>query len=185
MLLYIYNIHYVNEYIATEDVTINDEIEIAPPYTEIAPPATIAGKCWCFNPETNAWDKQVDDYRGTTIYATANSTIVDKVKFVGNIPDGYTIVTPPADNRTYKFVNNQWIAIIEPKIFTKLSIRRACRTLGLETKLDALLASNELFKKDWDDAQDIDLADAITSQALRTNAFSDAEYDSIIEELQK
>jgi hypothetical protein len=42
-------------------------------------------------------------------------------------------------------------------IFTKLQIRRACRALGLEEKLNTLLQSNEIFAADWTDAQDIDL----------------------------
>ena len=185
MLLYIYNQHYMNEYVATEDVAINDVNEISAPYTATAPPAPIAGKCWCYNADSGSWNKQVDDFRGTTIYAVTNSTVVSKVKFVGSIPDGYTMIAPPDNNKTYSFNGSEWIAIVEPKIFTKLAIRRACRTLGLENKLDALLESNELFKKDWDDAQEIDLADSITSKALRTNAFTDSEYDSIIGELQK
>lgn len=185
MLLYIYNQHYMNEYVATEDVAINDANEILAPYTATAPPAPIAGKCWCYDADSGSWNKQVDDFRGTTIYAVTNSTIVDKVKFVGGIPDNFTMIQPPADNRTYSFNGSEWVAVVEHKIYTKLAIRRACRNLGLENKLDELLSSNALFKKDWDDAQEIDLADAITSQALRTNAFTDSEYDSIIGELQK
>jgi hypothetical protein len=38
-----------------------------------------------------------------------------------------------------------------------LQIRRACRTLGIEDKLNALLKSNEIFAADWADAQNIDL----------------------------
>lgn len=185
MLLYIYNQHYMNEYIATEDVAINDVNEISAPYTAVEPPAHVAEKCWCYDADAGSWNKQVDDFRGATIYATANSTITNTIKFVGDVPDGYTMIEPPDNDKTYSFNGSEWIAIVEPKIFTKLAIRRACRTLCLEEKLDALLSSNEMFKKDWDDAQEIDLADEITSQALRTNAFTDVEYDSIIGELQK
>lgn len=69
------------------------------------------------------------------------------------------------------------------KVFTKLAIRRACRALGLEEKLDTLLASNETFKADWMDAQEIDLADPYTVQALQ--AFTEEEYNALYDELTK
>ena len=185
MKLYIYNINNKNEYIASEEVEITNEAEIVPPYTAVPVPAAIAGKCWCFDDMDNAWTHTVDDHRGKTIYNSANSLITEKVKFVGDVKDGFTLVAPPDTDKAYCFNGTSWDVIIIPKIFTKLAIRRACRNLGLESKLDALLASNELFKKDWDDAQEINLADSITSQALRTNAFTDAEYDAVIEELLK
>lgn len=50
-------------------------------------------------------------------------------------------------------------------VFTKLQIRRALRSLGQEAILDTALA-NEAFRKDWNDAQDIDLEDAVFKQAL-------------------
>lgn len=185
MILYIYNVNNKNEFIGTQELEITNEDEIIPPYTAVPVPAAITGKCWCFDDKINSWTHAVDDRRGQIIYNTANSLITEKVKFVGNVKDGFTLVAPPDNNKTYSFNGSEWIAIVEPKIFTKLAIRRACRTLGLENKLDALLESNSLFKKDWDDAQEIDLADSITSQALRTNAFTDSEYDGIIGELQK
>lgn len=49
--------------------------------------------------------------------------------------------------------------------FTKLQIRRALRVLGQEAALDTLLA-DETFKKDWQDAIEIDLNDTLTKQAL-------------------
>ena len=50
--------------------------------------------------------------------------------------------------------------------FTKLQIRRAMRELEIESTLDGLLDSNATFKADWNDAQEIDLADPLTVQAL-------------------
>ncbi len=69
------------------------------------------------------------------------------------------------------------------RVYTKLAIRRACRALGLETKLDALLASNGTFRSDWLDAQEIDLDDPYTVQALE--AFTAEEFAAIQEELEK
>lgn len=52
--------------------------------------------------------------------------------------------------------------------FTKLQIRRAMRAQGQEAALDALLASNATFAADWADAQEIDLNDEVTQQALQS-----------------
>lgn len=185
MILYIYNINHLNEYIATVEVNIKDENEIQAPYTAVPVPAAVAGKCWLYDAEAQEWNKQIEDHRGMTIYNTANSLYTDIVKFVGKMKTGFTLTAPPDNVNAYSFNDGKWEVIKTPKIYTKLAIRRACRTLGLENKLDALLESNSLFKKDWDDAQEINLADSITSQALRTNAFTDAEYDAVIEELLK
>jgi hypothetical protein len=51
-------------------------------------------------------------------------------------------------------------------IYTKLAIRRAMRSLGIESQLDALLDSSSMFRADWTDATEIDLADPVLLQAL-------------------
>lgn len=61
---------------------------------------------------------------------------------------------------------------VEKTVYTKLEIRRACRELKLENKLNALLAANSLFAADWADAQEIDLSDPILLQALAGGAFT-------------
>jgi hypothetical protein len=50
--------------------------------------------------------------------------------------------------------------------YTKLAIRRAMRTLGTEQQLDDLLSASDLFRKDWADAQDINLSDPVLCDAL-------------------
>lgn len=65
------------------------------------------------------------------------------------------------------------------RIYTKLQIRRACRKLGLETLLDSLLESNPQIKNDWQDAQEINLADPVLMDAVN-NGIIDA---SIIEQI--
>jgi len=54
--------------------------------------------------------------------------------------------------------------IASVSIVKKLDIRRAMRKLGIEAKLDALLTNVE-FKKDWDDATEINLKDDPMVQA--------------------
>lgn len=56
-------------------------------------------------------------------------------------------------------------AAIAKNKFTKLQIRRAMRSLGIEAILDELL-TNEAFAKDWADAIEIDLSDPMTAQAM-------------------
>lgn len=73
----------------------------------------------------------------------------------------------------------QFTVVKNTNIFTKLQIRRACRALGLEEKLNTLLQSNEIFAADWTDAQDIDLQDAILKQALLMGNFTEQEIITI------
>ena len=51
-------------------------------------------------------------------------------------------------------------------VFSKLAIRRAMRSLGIEAKLDALLSSSDTFRADWTDTQEIDLSDPVLMEAL-------------------
>lgn len=67
----------------------------------------------------------------------------------------------------------------EQTVFTKLAIRRAMRTLGIETKLDALLNASDTFRADWTDAQEIDLADPVLTAALATGGITESEISQI------
>lgn len=64
-------------------------------------------------------------------------------------------------------------------VFTKLKIRRAMRQLGIEDKLNTLLAASETFAADWADAQDIDLGDPVLLQALQMGDISAEEIEQI------
>lgn len=64
-------------------------------------------------------------------------------------------------------------------VFTRLQIRRAMRDLGIEEKLDTLLDSSDTFKKDWNDAQDINLADPVYLQALASGSITEQEIEDI------
>ena len=63
--------------------------------------------------------------------------------------------------------------------YTKLQIRRACRALGIESKLNDLLSSNAIFAADWSDAQEIDLQDEILKQALMQGNFTQTDIQQI------
>ena len=71
----------------------------------------------------------------------------------------------------------------ERTVFAKLEIRRAMRSLGIEEKLDALLSQNETFRKDWQDAREIDLNDEITKKALESGGINENEIFKIREQM--
>ena len=66
-----------------------------------------------------------------------------------------------------------------PTVFTKLQIRRAMRGLGIEAKLDALLEGSAMFRSDWQDAQEIDLADPVLVQALAAGSITAEEIEAV------
>ena len=67
----------------------------------------------------------------------------------------------------------------EQTVFTKLAIRRAMRTLGIESKLDSLLNASDTFRADWTDAQEIDLADPVLLSALAYGGLTESEIAQI------
>ena len=71
----------------------------------------------------------------------------------------------------------------ERTVFAKLEIRRAMRSLGIEQKLDDLLSQNETFRKDWQDAREIDLNDEITKKALESGGITENEIFKIREQM--
>ena len=114
------------------------------------------------------------------------------------IEDGKIIFPPHNDgNRCNVHLDPVWLAehgfrdmsdeelapyrpkLPEQTVFSKLSIRRAMRSLGIEAKLDALLNASETFRTDWTDAQDIDLADPVLTAALATGGVTAAEIEQI------
>ena len=80
--------------------------------------------------------------------------------------DGRAVFNPTADQlRAAGYVETETPARRTVTVFTKLQIRRALRALGQEAVLDSALA-DEAFRKDWNDAQDIDLEDEVFKRAL-------------------
>lgn len=64
-------------------------------------------------------------------------------------------------------------------IFTKLEIRRACRALGIQEKLNFLLDSADQIKSDWLDAQQIDLSDQMFVKAVELGVFTAEEIQNV------
>ncbi len=132
--------------------------------TVTPPPEAQTGYAAVWNGK--AWE-QIEDHRGETVWKSYAESMT--IKELGPVPDGWTAEQPEQP------------AGPEVKVFTKLAIRRACRKLGLEEKLDNLLNSNATFKSDWTDAQEIDLNDPYTAEAMK--AFTEEEYQAILAEL--
>ena len=69
-------------------------------------------------------------------------------------------------------------------VFTKLQIRRALRALNQESVLDSAL-ENEAFRKDWNDAQEIDLEDEVFKQALAARGISERQMRQVIIQIRR
>ena len=103
-----------------------------------------------------------------------------------NDGDRYNVHLDPAWLAEHGFLDmsEEELAPYRPKhseqtVFSKLAVRRAMRTLGIEAKLDALLSASDTFRADWTDAQEIDLADPVLTVALSTGGISAEEISQI------
>lgn len=101
--------------------------------------------------------------------------------------DGYKKY--PYDISHYEIKNDEIVEKIipppEPKsIFTKLQIRRAMRQLGIEDKLNDILANNFQFYSDWNDAQEIDLNDSMMQTAIQEGYITQEIINAIREIIQ-
>ncbi len=137
-------------------------------------------KAVCYNPVTRTWDAEIPDYRYLKSYRKSDSRIMRIINEPGEIQQDETLTAPPNDSDSFVMESGEWVAA--NKIFSKLQIRRACRSLNLETKLDLLLG-NEIFRKDWNDAQEIDLSDPVLLQALEAGNWSTDEIQSILHQM--
>lgn len=100
--------------------------------------------------------------------------------------DGFEKFSKSIGNYTIQnseIVERQIEPIAPNSMFSKLQIRRAMRELGIENVLDQILANNEQFKKDWNDAQEIDLNDPLIQNAIQEGLISQEIIDSIKEVL--
>ena len=103
-----------------------------------------------------------------------------------NDGDRYNVHLDPAwlAEHGFRDMSEEELAPYRPKppeqtVFSKLAVRRAMRSLGIEGKLDALLNASDTFRADWSDAQEIDLADPVLLQALSQGGISAEEIESI------
>lgn len=71
----------------------------------------------------------------------------------------------------------------KPTVFTKLQIRRAMRTLDIQSKLDTLINMSPVFKSDWTDALQIDLSDPVLVDALKQGGVTEEQIEAIIDQI--
>jgi len=103
-----------------------------------------------------------------------------------NDGDRYNVHLDPAwlAEHGFRDMTEEELAPYRPKppeqtVFSKLAVRRAMRSLGIEAKLDALLNASDTFRADWTDAQEIDLADPVLASALAIGGITDEEIAQI------
>lgn len=97
------------------------------------------------------------------------------------IADGYAIY--PCSKYSYEIIDGE---IVKKKdiihlqtVFNKLEIRRKLRQAGLQQDLDNLLASYPQFKKDWQDAVEIDLEEQTIASAIQAGLITQEMIDAI------
>ena len=116
--------------------------------------------------------KEISAENGKLIKDMADNTVCRKVIFPVTISDD------EINSRFMEIDANDFI-IKDGQTYSKLQIRRACRDLGIEYKLNGILNSNSLFAADWQDAQDIDLSDPVLLEALAAGTFTAADIENI------
>lgn len=116
--------------------------------------------------------KEITAENGKLIKDMADNTVCRKVILPATISD------EEINNRFMEIDANDFL-IKDGQTYSKLAIRRACRELGIEYKLNGILNTNGLFAADWADAQNIDLADPVLIEALKDGAFTDDDIENI------
>lgn len=115
-----------------------------------------------------------------TVSADENKLIVDVEKNIFKVVYLPLALTDQEIEARYSEVDVTDFEITIPYgKYTKLQIRRACRALGIESKLNDLLSSDAIFAADWSDAQEIDLQDEILKQALMQGNFTQTDIQQI------
>jgi len=106
----------------------------------------------------------------------------DGVRFQNPLRVGETLVFNPTPEQLQEagYQLTEANARRAKTTFTKLQIRRALRALGQEAVLDAALAADEQAQKDWNDAQEISLEDAVFKKALEDQGITEQQIHKII-----
>ena len=100
--------------------------------------------------------------------------------------DGQAVFNPTAEQLAAAGYTKVDAAVRKSKsVFTKLQIRRALRALNQEFVLDSALAANEQARKDWNDAQEIDLEDTVFKQALAAQGISERQMRQVIMQIRR
>ena len=116
--------------------------------------------------------KEITAADGKLIKDVADNSICRKVVLPARVTEDEIkarFVEIDADNFTIK----------DGQTYSKLAIRRACRELGIEYKLNGILNENGLFAADWADAQEIDLSDPVLLEALAAGTFTADDIENI------
>ena len=116
--------------------------------------------------------KEISAENGKLIKDVADNSICRKVVLPARVTDDEI-------NARFVEIDADNFIIKDGQTYSKLEIRRACRALGIETKLNALLEASADFKNDWADAQYVDLTDAVLLEALKAGKFTDEEIKEI------
>lgn len=98
--------------------------------------------------------------------------------------DGYTYY--PKAAACYQIIDGVivQIKVEQPTVvikrnYSKLDIRRACRTLDLQHKLNKLINATEQIAADWADANQIDLEDEMFIKAIEFGLFEQQQIDAV------
>ncbi len=100
-----------------------------------------------------AWES-VPDYRGQTIYSKSSSFSSDSVKCPGTIPEDWTLIPPPDQEKEYIFADGAWTAVpptlADYDAAMETHIRKACIDRGYTVREpDVYLNSgNERWRQD-------------------------------------
>lgn len=111
--LYIYNCNNKNEFL--EKIQTDNPEQWGGCSTEVSPKgSTSVGKSWAYNPKTNDWDIQIDDWRGYWVFLKSDSTL-KKEGELGPLNEFWTAITPPDEENKYVFNDEteQWEAYVE------------------------------------------------------------------------
>ena len=107
-MFYLFNSKYMNEYLGEVDFFAPDCT------TPIPPPDHPAKTIPCFDPEGLSWNRIIPDYRNDKIYKKTSSRIWKIVSLVGEIPDDFTLVAPPDEEKDYRWDGENWIEYVKP-----------------------------------------------------------------------
>lgn len=116
--------------------------------------------------------KEITAADGKLIKDVADNSICRKVVLPAR-------VTEDEINSRFTEIDADNFIIKDGQTYSKLQIRRVCRDLGIEYKLNGILNSNSLFAADWQDAQEIDLSDPVLLEALAAGTFTAADIENI------
>lgn len=111
--IYVYNNKNRYEYLFSKQV--QDNYQVLPPLTTIAPPQATEGYVWVFDEESQTWNQQIVDNRGKFLYDKKDSLKSKKIVLVGDVKAGYTLIQPPNLVDSYYFVDEteQWILNVD------------------------------------------------------------------------